>query len=100
MFDFPGVQIDSVGQCLSLPQGKLVELQAFVQAFLYRRRGSKRQLHVLAGKLNWACRVVYGGRTLRRVLDASNSLQSSSARFRFTPDFLADLFWWSSCFQW
>ena len=27
---FPGVQIDSVGQCLSLPQDKLVELRAFV----------------------------------------------------------------------
>ena len=32
---FLEVQIDSVGQCLLLPQDKLVESQAFVQAFLY-----------------------------------------------------------------
>ena len=93
---FLGVQIDSVGQCLLLPQGKLVGLQAFVQAFLCRRRTSERQLQVLAGNLNWACRDVCGDRPLlRRILDAMNSLLSSSARFRFRPDFYADLFWWS-----
>ena len=97
---FLGVQIDSVGQYLSLPQNKLVDLQAFVQEFLYRRRASKRQLQVLAGKLNWACQVVFGGRTfLRRILDAMNSLQSPSARFRFTPEFYADLLWWSKFLQ-
>ena len=96
MLDFLRVQIDSVRQCLPLPQSKLIQLQAFVQAFLYWCRASKRQLQVLAGRLNWACRVVYGGRTfLRPILDAMNSLWSSSARFHFTPDFYADLFWWS-----
>ena len=60
---FLGVLIDTVSECLSLPQEKLVDLQLFVQDFLHRHRASKRLLQSLAGKLNWASRVVYGGRT-------------------------------------
>ena len=97
---FLGVQIDFVGQYLSLPQNKPVDLQAFVQKFLYQCRASKKQLQVLARKLNWACQVVYGGRTfLQRILNAMNSLQLPSACFRFTPEFYADLLWWSQFLQ-
>ena len=57
---------------------------------------SKRELQVLAGKLNWACRVVFGGRTfLRCILDAISGLQSLSDRFQFTCEFYADLSWWA-----
>ena len=93
---FLGVLIDTVGQFLALPNGKLVELQIFVHQFLYRRRASKRELQVLAGKLNWACRVVFGGRTfLRCILDTISGLQSLSDRFRFTCEFYANLSWWA-----
>ena len=93
---FLGVLIDTVSKCLPLPQKKLVDLQLFLQDFLHRCRASKRQLRSLAGKLNWASRVVYGGRTfLRHILDAMNSLQSPSAKFQCTPEFYADLIWWS-----
>ena len=80
---------------LSLPQDKLTETKLLVDQFLKRKRASKRQLQQLAGKLNWACRVVHGGRTfLRRILDSMNLLVSSSAKFLFTPEFRKDLFWW------
>ena len=82
---------------LSLPQNKLDESKLLINTFLNRKRASKRQLQQLAGKLNWACRVVHGGRTfLRRILDSMNSLRSASAKFRFTPGFRKDLFWWQS----
>ena len=93
---FLGVLIDTVGQFLALPDGKLVKLQIFMHQFLHRRRASKRELQVLAGKLNWACRVVFGGRTfLRRILDAINGLRSLSDRFQFTCEFYVDLSWWA-----
>ena len=39
--------------------------------------------------------MVYGGHTfLRCILDAMASLTSSSARYRLTSDFYADLLWW------
>ena len=93
---FLGVELNTVSQTMSLPQHKLVELQAFVLGFAQRRRASKRQLQVLAGKLSWASRVVYGGRTfLRRILDVMNGLKSPGAKFLLTDDFYADLAWWS-----
>ena len=46
------VLIIIVSQCLSLPHEKLMALQVFVHDFLHRHRASKRQLQVLAGKMN------------------------------------------------
>ena len=60
---FLGILIDTISQTLSLPEDKLVELHSVVKEFLQWHRASKRQLQSLAGKLNWACKVVYGGRT-------------------------------------
>ena len=93
---FLGILIDTIGQTLSLPQDKLVELQHVVKGFLQWHRACKRQLQSLTGKLNWACKVVYGDRTfLRRTLDAMWTLASPAAKFLFTPEFFADLTWWS-----
>jgi len=48
----------------------------------------------MAGKLNWACRVVYGGCTfLCRILDMMNSM-SPSAKHRLTASFYRDISWW------
>ena len=77
---------------MSLPASKLVELQDLVTQFQKRVRASKRQLQQLAGKLNWACCVVYGGRTfLRHILDTMNLLVKPSAQCKLTPDFYADI---------
>ena len=92
---FLGIVFDTCAMELSLPQSKLDETRLLINTFLARKRASKRQLQQLAGKLNWACRVVHGGCTfLRRILDSLNSLRSASAKFRFTPEFRKDLFWW------
>ena len=92
---FLGAEIDTVNMSLSLPQAKLEDLKSVVLSFLHRQQASKRQLQQLAGKLNWACKVVYGGRTLlRRVLDCLNTLTNPSSRCRLTADFHKDLLWW------
>ena len=92
---FLGVLLDSISQSMSLPEDKLVALQAVIIDFLHQHRASKWQLQSLAGRLNWACLVVYDGRTfLRRILDSMASLTSSSSRYKFTSDFYADLLWW------
>ena len=58
---FLGIQIDTVVLELSLPHEKLTETKLLLSEFLGHRRATKRQLQQLAGKLNWASRVVYGG---------------------------------------
>ena len=88
---FLGIELNSVIQCMALPQSKLVELQV-IKGFATCIRASKRQLQQLAGKLSWACRVVYGGRTfLRRILDVIGSLSSSSARYKLSAGFYEDI---------
>ena len=94
---FLGVLIDTVQYTLSLPEDKLEALKVFLLEFSLRKRASKRQLQVLAGKLNWACIVVYGGRAfLRCILDQTNQLNSPNAKFKLNKDFYADLDWWLS----
>ena len=97
---FLGVELDTQQCKMALPQTKLDELRGIVSCFLSRLRANKKQLQQLAGKLNWACRVVYGGRTfLRRILDTMNSLQSPTAKKRLDPEFYADIQWWHSFLQ-
>ena len=92
---FLGVELDTLLCEMALPLDKLNDLHQVVAQFRVRRRASKQQLQRLAGKLNWACRVVYGGRTfLRRILDMLNSLQSSSAKLQLSAEFHADIDWW------
>ena len=94
---FLGVLLDTVQCSMSLPEIKLMALKSYLLEFSLRHRASKRQLQVLAGKLNWACRVVYGGWTfLRRILDLMNRLNSPNAKLRLNAEFYADLSWWIS----
>ena len=93
---FLGINFDSVNFQLTLPDNKVSETLSLLQEFLNKRRASKRQLQRLAGKLNWASRVVRGGRTyLRRVLNLQNSIKSPLHKARLTDDFLQDILWWN-----
>ena len=92
---FLGIVLDSLALTLSIPQNKLSEIKDKVKSFLCRQRATKRQLQSLAGKLNWAAKVVYGGRTfLRRILDMMNQLEESTSKRRLTLEFHRDLLWW------
>ena len=94
---FLGIQLNTGTQEMTLPPTKLAELQSLVSQFQQKRRATKRELQRLAGKLNWACRVVYGGRTfLRRVIDQINLLTKPNAKFRLSRDFHLDLGWWAA----
>lgn len=91
---FLGVQLDSTACTMSLPQDKLADLQELLVRFKSMKRASRKQLQRLAGKLNWACRTVYGGRTfLRRILDTMNSL-SNTAKLQLDKSFHCDINWW------
>lgn len=90
-----GIVFDICTIELSLPQTKLEETSLLISSFLGRKRASKHRLQQIAGKLSWAYCVIHKERTfLRCILDSLNSLCKVSAKFRFTPDMLKDLFWW------
>ena len=94
-----GIFIDSMEVTISLPSEKVGELEALISHFANSKQSTKRQLQSLAGKLNWACQVVRGGRTyLRRVLDNSSVLAKPQHKVILTDDLQADIAWWSTYF--
>ena len=94
---FLGIRFDTVRLTLSLPRDKLSDLHIMIKSFLQKKTVSKRELQRLIGKLNWACRVVYGGRTfLRRAIDFMNTLNRPRSKSLMSKSLLLDLRWWDS----
>ena len=92
---FLGVEINTVRRVLTLPNSKLTELRLLIVSWLKKKRASKKELLSLAGKLNWACRVILGGRTfLRRVIDLSMPLRAKNHRTWLNAEARKDLYWW------
>jgi hypothetical protein len=74
---------------------KLQEFRELLITFSTRRRASRRQLQQLAGKLNWACQVVRGGRVyLRRILNLLAPLNKPNHKIRLDREFHKDISWW------
>ena len=92
---FLGIVIDSESFTLELPDDKMYEFRVLLQQFATKRRASLRQLRQLAGRLNWACQVVRGGRCyLRRILDMMRPLKHAHHKVRLSGQFYADIAWW------
>ena len=92
---FLGIEICSISMSLRLPEDKLLSLREELASFLHRKRASKHQLQSLAGKLNWAAAVVYGGRVfLRRIINAFCMLKHKTHKLRLNADIIQDIQWW------
>jgi hypothetical protein len=60
-----------------------------------RPNATKRELERLVGKLNFAAKVVKGGRTfLRRMINSVNSVTEHNDTVLLTDDFRLDVKWW------
>ncbi|KAK3746307.1 hypothetical protein QZH41_015390, partial [Actinostola sp. cb2023] len=94
--DFLGIEIDTVRRQLTLPDRKLCELRLLLNETMAKRSITKRDLQSLVGKLNFAARVVFGGRTfLRRIIDNVNHMQRPHHHVRLNAQLRADLAWWT-----
>jgi hypothetical protein len=92
---FLGVHIDCEQRTLGLPAKKVSELLVLVQSWDGRRRVTKVEAQRVVGKLNWAARVIRGGRTfLRSLIDLSLKLREPHHRVRVSAAARADLSWW------
>ena len=93
---FLGIDIDTVHCQLTLPERKMCELRILLSETMAKRSITKRDLQSLVGKLSFAARVVYGGRTfLRRRIDTVNELPRPHHHIRPNRQLRADLAWWS-----
>ncbi|KAI8492000.1 hypothetical protein Bbelb_303730 [Branchiostoma belcheri] len=85
----------AIQRTLSQPANKLEELRTILRETCGRRSVSKRELLSLLGKLNWASRVVLGGRTfMRRLIDLSKTVRRPHHRTKLTSAARTDLRWW------
>ena len=90
MYHFLGIEIDTKQMCKRLPNEKMQALKLY-------KRTSKKQLQSLAGKLDWAAGVIYGGRVfLRRVLDAIHPLSAAHHKCVISPAIRLDIQWWTN----
>lgn len=94
---FLGVEIDTVRRALRLSEDRVSELLSLLKETSSKRKCSKLQLQRLLGKVNWAARVVRGGRTVfRRLITLANSVKRLHLRFYLNLHARADLLWWIS----
>ena len=92
-----GILLDTNTMTLSLPKKKMELLLQQIKTIKAAKSVSKRDLQSLAGRMSWACHVVYGGRFhLRRLIDTITSLDSPGHRTKVTGDMVKDLDWWIS----
>ena len=94
---FLGIEIDTKSMTKRLPQEKLLSLRLELRVFSKRKRATKRQLQSLAGKLNWAAGVIYGGRVfLRRIFNSIGLLLAANHKCVLTPAVRLDIQWWET----
>ena len=91
-----GVHINTVSRTLSLPQHKVFELIDLLNHWLRKKRASRKDIQSICGKLNWACRVIRGGRHfLRNLLNLIKKLKNDKHRIWINREARSDLRWWS-----
>ena len=98
MFDFLGMELDSVSMTARLPADKRTELIELLEEWATKRTSKLKELQSLLGKLNHACTVVPNGRTiLRRLLDLLKGHPCKQSRFiRLNKECKLDIEWWRS----
>ena len=80
---FLGIEIDTILWWLTLPERKIGEIRDVLQLCLRKNKLTKRELQSIIGKLNFACGVIYEGRTfLKRIIDFCNTLIKPNHRIR------------------
>ncbi len=92
---FLGIRFDLLQRKLSLPTEKLDQILTELRSFQHRYSATKRELEQLVGRLNFAAKVVKGGRTfLRRMIDEINTVVDHNATIVLSDCFRLDVLWW------
>ncbi len=93
--EFLGIIIDTEKMELRISNDRLEEVLEVIQQWRGKRRGKKRELLSLIGKLSFVTRVVAHGRSfLRRFIDTASKAKHLHHYVRLPSGFQADLDWW------
>lgn len=94
---FLGIEVDTNGWQLRLPDEKLQRVRSLVASWRRKRGCTKRELLSLIGLLQHACKVVHPGRSfLRRMINLSMIAREPHHHIRLNSNFRSDLEWWAT----
>ena len=97
---FLGLVVDTVEMEVRIPEEKLKVMQSQVENLLNAKKTTLRELQVLLGRLNFACRAVVPGRPFcRRLIDATKGVKHQHHRIRVTNGMKKDLLMWHQFLQ-
>jgi hypothetical protein len=92
---FLGVSINCIDRTISLPHEKLLALKTLLVKWSNLKSCTKKDLQSFVGKLNWAARVIRGGRTfMRNLIDNIHTNMESHHFVRLTKAAKSDIAWW------
>ena len=92
---FLGIQLDSQRLSASLSSQRVRNVQQALNDFTGRKKASKRELQSLAGTLNFAAKVVRGGRLwLRGIINLTKGLKRSNHHVSLNKHFYEDIEAW------
>ena len=92
---FLGIEFDTVGMTMRLPQDKLTELQRRIHETLHTSKTTLRDLQSIIGLLNFASQVVASGRAfIRRLIAATIGVKRPKHKIRVTSGMRLDLVTW------
>ncbi len=92
---FLGIELDSVGLTISLPEDKLKNLRKILKTWRGRKAGKKRELLSLIRSLQHASKAVRQGRSfLRRLIDLSMARKGLNDDIRINKSAQSDIRWW------
>ena len=90
-----GIKIDSVAMQLSLPEHKMQELKALLRDWQGRKPATKKEMQLLAGKLQNAAKVVRPGRCfVRHIYDLTSVRGGQNQRVSLNQQIRSDIQWW------
>lgn len=93
--EFLGIEIDSIEMSLSMSDDRIDKIITELEFWRYKRKGSKRQLLSLLGKLVFVGRVVRPGRVFtRRLIEVTKKLCHLHHRTRLSHAAQGDIKWW------
>jgi hypothetical protein len=92
---FLGITLDTVSMTATLPSDKIDKTLKALDTLYGRSRCTQRELLVLIGLLQFACKVLPAGRPfLRRLITAAYSVRHLSHRIYLSAALREDLGWW------
>ena len=95
-----GLEIDACKMEIRLPSEKLKKLKIDLKQWLKKASCTKRELLSLIGKLAFASKVIKPGRIfVRRLIEASTTVDSLGKIIVLDPETKADIIWWDTFVQ-